>query len=184
MVGAKKRTYLVILALGGGALLVDRLVLPSATEAEPLAVPRTSAAAGRAATVASSSKNPASAVEQSVPALLFPRTLPKWDPNQPIRDIFAPESSSALSHNSQRRSGREERDGHGTCAGLMRLHRLDAVLVQETLRIAVIDGVWVRIGQEVEGCKVLEVAGNEVRFACRDGETVLSLSAQGTPPEH
>jgi hypothetical protein len=49
------------------------------------------------------------------------------------------------------------------------------VLIQQGLRIAVIDTTWVEVGQSLEGCTLLSVSGNEALFDCTGDEVVLNV---------
>jgi len=108
--------------------------------------------------------------------LPFPRTIPAWDPRTPIRDIFAPFSDGDAADKRHPRSPGGGDAGKASCADFVARHHLDAVLVQESLKIAILDGVWVRMGESIDGCVLTEIVGHKVRFRCRDGDTSLALS--------
>ncbi|MEK7731181.1 MAG: hypothetical protein AAB363_04920 [Planctomycetota bacterium] len=166
---SKKKIYIAFMLLGGAALVVDRCVLtPSVT------MPATVAAAVPPPPAASAL--PAKTL--STLELPFPRAIPVWDPQSPIRDLFAPFSDEDATDKRRKRSPRGADAGHGTCAGLLSQHHLEAVLVQESLKIAILDGAWVRIGESVDGCVLTEIVGHKVRFRCRDGDTLLTLSSR------
>ena len=168
---AKKKIYIAVMLLGGVALVVDRCVLtPSVTMPVPVAASPPHTAAPSAAAEA-----PLSAETLSTLELPFPRAIPAWDPQSPIRDLFAPFSDEDATDKRRTRSSRGADAGHGTCAGLLNQHHLEAVLVQESLKIAILDGAWVRIGESVDGCVLTEIVGNKVRFRCRDGDITLAL---------
>lgn len=178
MPSKKRRVYLTVTALAVVGLIVDRLILPSSSSAEaPLvARPATDSTSVIDAPTGSSATNSA-----SVPELPFPRNLPTWSPDDSIRDIFSPNGSSAISDNHRRRGVVPDADGHGTVAALQRDHRLDAILVNERLKIALIGGRRLGMGQEIGGCQIVSVEGHQVRFRCRDGEGVLTLHPHITP---
>ena len=164
MQGSKKKIYIALMLLGGAALVVDRCVLtPSVT------MPTTAAASTPRAAAPS-------AEALATLELPFPRAIPAWDPQSPIRDLFAPYSDDDGADKRSTRTSRGADAGQGTCADFVTQHRLDAVLVQESLKIAIVDGAWVRIGESVNGCVLTEVVGNKVHFRCRDGDTVITLS--------
>jgi hypothetical protein len=55
--------------------------------------------------------------------------------------------------------------------------RLSAIVVSPTRRVAVIDGVPVRVGDEVSGgARVIEIEPLSVRLRGPDGEVVLSIA--------
>jgi len=172
MQGSKKKIYIAVMLLGGVALLVDRCVLtPGVTTPAPAAASTPRTAAPSAAAVAPSSAETLATLE-----LPFPRTIPPWDPQAPIRDLFAPYSDDDGADKRRTRSAPGADAGRETCAGFAAQHRLQALLVQDSLKIAILDGAWVRIGESVDGCVLTEIVGNNVRFRCRDGDTVITLS--------
>lgn len=161
------KIYIAVMLIGGGALVVDRCVFTqSVTSPKPVAaaVPTTTLGAlGATETLA-------------FLELPFPRAIPAWNSQSPIRDIFSPFSDDEETDKRHTRSSRGADSGHGTCAGFTSQHHLEAVLLQESLKIAILDGAWVRIDESVGGCVLTEIVGNKVRFRCRDGDTVLALS--------
>ena len=170
---SKNKIYIAFMLLGGAALVVDRCVLtPSVT------MPATVAAS-----VAATSPPPPAASAPPAETLVilelpFPRAIPAWDPQSPIRDLFALFSDEDATDKRRTRSPRGADAGQGTCAGLLSQHHLEAVLVQDSLKIAILDGAWVRIGESVDGCVLTEIVGHKVRFRCRDGDTLLTLSSR------
>lgn len=174
----KTRIYLTVTALAVVALIVDRLVLPSSSSAEvPVVAPSSRAGSPpNGPPTSESATTPA-----CIPDLPFPRNLPTWSPDVPIRDIFSPDGETRASDNRPRHGAARDADGLGTVAALQRDHHLEAILVNERLRIAVIGGKRVGIGQEIAGCQVVAVEGSQVRFRCRDGGCVLTLQPQLTP---
>jgi hypothetical protein len=54
--------------------------------------------------------------------------------------------------------------------------RLTAIVVSPTRRVAVIDGVPVRVGDEVGAARVIEIEPLSVRLRGPDGEIVLSIA--------
>lgn len=178
MPAGKKRVYLTVTALALVALLVDRLILPSPTGADAALVPRPP----RSAPVAANAQAPsATAPTATVPELPFPRNLPTWSEETALRDIFSPTGSVEPSDNHGGSAEKHFPEGHGTIAALQRDTHLEAVYVTERLKIAVIGGRRMGIGQEVGGCRILSVDGGGVRFLCRDGESVLTLQPGITP---
>ena len=168
---AKNKIYIAFMLLGGAALVVDRCVL----------TPSVTMPASVAASVAATAPPPPAASAPSADTLAtlelpFPRAIPVWDPQSPIRDLFAPFSDDDAADKRRKRSPRGADAGQGTCADFVTQHRLEAVLVQESLKIAILDGAWVRIGESIDGCVLTEIVGNKVRFRCRDGDTLLALS--------
>lgn len=171
---AKTKIYIAFMLLGGAALVVDRCVLtPSTTMPAPAAA----SAPGLAAQPPAQAAGPTPGAPQlATLELPFPRAIPVWDPQSPIRDLFAPFSDDDAADKRRKRSPRRGDAGKGSCADFAAQHQLEAVLVQESLKIAILDGVWVRIGESVDGCVLTEIIGNKVRFRCRDGDALLALS--------
>ncbi len=178
----KTKIYVAVMLLGGAALLVDRCFLSeSVTEPGPAYAMPTKRTPARDTTQTPVAA-PGGPADLSVPELPFPRNLPKWDTGAPIRDLFSPMTNAAADNALS--SGRDGNPGPGTCAAFARGRSLDAVFVQGTaegtsLKIAVVDGRWVRIGQALDGCTLIEADGTKVRFRCRDGEVSLSVKAGG-----
>ena len=167
---SKNKIYIAFMLLGGAALVVDRCVLtPSVT------MPASVAASVAATAPPPPATSAPSADTLAILELPFPRAIPAWDAQSPIRDLFAPFSDDDSADKRRTRSPRGTDEGQGTCAGLLSQHHLEAVLVQESLKIAILDGAWVRIGESVDGCVLTEIVGNKVRFRCRDGDTLLTL---------
>lgn len=170
----KKRIYLGVIGLCGIALLVDRLVITQGASAPAEAFadmrgpsPKPSDAGADRKTV-------------SIPELPFPRILNPMNPAEPIRDLFAPPDNSGGSDRSGNARGRR---GVGTGSdassanrrAFLAGHHLKAVLDDPRLKIAIVDGLWVRIGQTVDGCRLTKVEGIRASFTCPDGEAVLIL---------
>lgn len=185
MSAGRKRVYLGVMVVGACALAVDRCVISDGVGNPSPAVASGSTAPSEVVL----SQAIETGAEFSIPELPFPRGLEPFDQQSPIRDPFAlPESIlAAMTADSQT-------DKHGSSAsGHQRLerlssgafsarHRLSGVLLQERLRIAVVDMAWVRIGQSLEGCRLTAVSGIEARFECYDGEAVLTVTNTAAAP--
>ena len=173
MLDQKKRVYLGLMLLCAIALIVDRVVL-----SDSVTGPAVVAAAGQAPALPASPTPPL-----SIPELPFPPGIEPLDPTSEIRDLFAPpltrrqNGMDAASDNEvsstagQSPAGQSNRDLFATT------HVLNAIMVNERLRIAIIDGQWRRIGESVDGCTLTDITGGEVRFECYDGTASLRLGA-------
>jgi hypothetical protein len=180
MTGSKKRLYIALMLLGGIALLVDRVFLASAgpEAAQAATNPRSTTADSKPTTI-----DPQSSIPKAspIPELQFPRQLPALDLSVALRDWFAPPA---------RPKGREE--GVSTDKGapgeeefaelivsakeaFVADHHLDGVVIQKGLRMAIVDGVWLRIGQEFDECTLSALSGRTAVFTCADGDAVLTL---------
>lgn len=174
-----RKMYIVVTVLGGAALMVDRCILtPSATMPASVKADagRGSGTRGQGPAVPPTPDPRSPAESLATLELPFPRGIPAWNPQSSIRDLFAPFSDEDAPDKRSPRLARGADAGHGTCAAFESQRRLDAVLVQESLKIAILDGAWVRIGESLGGCVLTEIVGNKVRFRCRDGDTILALS--------
>ena len=78
----------------------------------------------------------------------------------------------------KRSSSRTPQAGTGDRLALMDHHTLNAVMDHEGLRIAVIDGQWLRAGDVLDGCTLRFVNGTDVRFDCANGEAVLTFNSR------
>jgi hypothetical protein len=56
-------------------------------------------------------------------------------------------------------------------------HSLQAVMVSRGVRIAVIDGRWVRIGDQLDDCQLADIIGTQAEFDCGDRRETLSINA-------
>lgn len=170
----KKRIYLGVIGLCGIALLVDRLVV-----SEGASAPAEALADVRGPNLQPSDAD-AGKKTVSIPELPFPRMLKPMDPAEPIRDLFAPPDKSGDSGRVGNARGQSGTGSAGDASPTNRLaflagYHLKAVLDDPRLKIAIVDGLWVRIGQTVGGCRLTKVEGPRACFACSDGEAVLTL---------
>ena len=176
---SKNRIYAAILILGAVALAVDRFIMP-----EGVSTPAVAVAADqppRTGEVKSAPKGPS---PMQVPELPFPRGLEAFDGQGAIRDLFAPptysdaDTAESATDKDGSKSGKDADRGRAQSANLVTQHDLDGVLIHERLRIAVVDGVWLRIGDSIDGCTLAAVAGRTAQFTCSDGEAVLEVADQ------
>ncbi len=176
---SKRKAYLVAIALGGVALVVDKCVLT-----EGVTAPESAEATPNPRPIAPQpSQNGAASAE--IPELPFPRNLPSFDGQRNIRDLFLRTSVAA-----EDGSGDGQDNNHGSPSSnkanlrrgqFQQSHRLNGVLIQQGLRIAIVDGRWIRLGEIVSGCELIEVTGNEARFRCLDGDGVLTVITPASP---
>lgn len=171
MTQRKRRTYVLVVALGLGAIAVDRLVLrPDATPAdaragEPAALLDQTVATGTAGAAL------------SIPELPFPRDLPSLNTNRPFRDLFARKSADQAdaASTSQNSIADVGPDRPSDSATFVAQHRLEAVMSNAGLKIAVVNGVWLRVGQSIGECKLVTIDSTRAHFVCRNDEAVLDL---------
>ncbi len=174
---SKKKWYLVVLVLGGAVLIVDRVILsegatdPTAVLAAPDSVP----AGGTPTFVA-----PAAAASP-IPEVPFPVGVTSLGPDHVLRDLFA-QPKSAIgqgdSVDNVRRSGSAADPGFGrvTASAFMTRHRLQAVLRNPTLTIAVVDGTWVHVGESVDDCTLTAIENETAHFECFDAAVTLTVA--------
>ncbi|UCC30297.1 MAG: hypothetical protein JSU86_19115 [Phycisphaerales bacterium] len=174
----KKGGYLAVVILGLAALAVDRCVLSGGTGEPMVAVAIEQSR--RAMTMLVSPSDAAPTL--SIPELPFPRGLDKWNSQSSIRDLFAPpvavlraESQGTKADKDRPGTDRPQHPEQASSDVFLTQHRLNGVMVDERLKIAIVDGTWIRIGQTVDGCTLTDVSGNEARFECHDREAVLKV---------
>ena len=174
MLTRAKRRYAGILIAGALALAVDRFLFSANS-----GVPATAAAI----TVSGDSFELPQATELAIPALPFPRGIAPVDPQSAIPDLFKPprlsanEGSDALNAD-KLASAHRELSGQLDHSAFEAKHHLKAVLVNQRLKIANVDGQWMRIGDSLDGCGCIEISGREVRFECHDDEAVLRVNVK------
>jgi hypothetical protein len=173
----KQRMYLSLMGVCAVALLVDRLVLRRSATAPA------SADAAVGATRGEGGAGTAESRREPIPELPFPRGLSSIESAEGFRDIFSPSDNSASGEAARRRQGAGGSESAPAARdSFVAAHRLDAVMEAEGLKIAIVNGVWVRVGQSVSGCALREIRGTEARFACSDGDAVLIVAGPGTGP--
>ncbi|MCH8150357.1 MAG: hypothetical protein IH987_20665 [Planctomycetes bacterium] len=159
----KKKRYLVVMGLCGVGLLVN-LLIPSNGATVP-------AAAGAAIT--KPIVTGAGEALPLIPNLPFPRSVRTWDRSSDIRDIFLPPQlhSNADGQSPVETLSRVDAETNRQSFGSH--HALHAVMVGGALRIAIVDGVWVREGASFDGCKLERISHNQAVFSCHDGDATL-----------
>ena len=167
---ARKKTYLALIAVGFVAMVVDRLVPRDETPIEVASGPVEDRGS---AVLASDMPGERRDGWLPVPELPFPR-LPAADVNAPsTRDPFEKPGVVPPDNTSEETPS----DVNATSNTFGTLHRLDGVWLQGSLKIAIVNGAWVHIGQAVDGCVLKEVDGIEASFSCQDGEVKLRVGA-------
>lgn len=179
MTRRRKQLYAGVFACGAVAMAVDRLWL-----AGDAAVHLTSPSAPTAlvSAAAASSDDTAAGDAAAVPARPFPEGLPVFDPDYVFRDPFVPSVRVDARH---ARNGRTDKRGEQdptdpqnptrSAAAFSRDHRLRGVFVSPRLSIANLDGTWVHVGDEVDGCTVIEIGRTEITVDCSGERAVLVL---------
>ena len=187
----KTKVYLSLIGAGFIGLAVDKFYFgasaPATTNAGELQTEVIKDEAdGKAAPRARDPVKPGVPSKLSVPELHFPRNLPTYDPGYELRDVF----SRMDIEGTEERAGKSAKEKTGKNAAVETIgrevfqasHRVDAVMVQESLKIALVDGRWVRVGDVVDSCKLTRIEGDSVYFECHDGGTELSPSGKRNHP--
>ena len=169
--------------LGGAALLIDRYVLSDGVT-------------GPDSAVATSINDPiipsASPIEhQTVPELHFPRGFDSYEVSDGIRDIFSPLQEQDIGNGAKVGTDKSGRHADGSfvissasAMAFSKAHRLVGVILSDRLKIAIVDGTWVKVGQVIDGCRLHSVSGNEARFVCRDESVDLRVADNATLIRH
>lgn len=176
MTTKRKKIYTLLMLLGVIAFFMDRMLLSDSTTAPSKAV--ASPVYRRTTPVAKETVSENASI--SIPALAFPRNILTYDPRFSMRDIFSPypkwqHEQSSLHSTDKARSDIEKNMRLSRSVIFMTQHKLNAILNGPDLKIAIIDGHWVRVGDTFDGCKLRKLEGEKIYFTCSDGEAVLNL---------
>lgn len=176
----RRKTYLALLGLGGAALVVDRLLLTT-----PLAEPG-EALAGESHDGESTPRDigvPQVVTPQGIPELPFPGGLSAIGIDGSIHDLFTPPSRRADTKAAARPAGAScAPPGAPAHKAFADSHRLDAILEEGDVHIAVVGGELLMPGGKIAGCVLRKLEGTKAYFSCEDGEAVLELSASVENP--
>lgn len=178
----KKKTYGCVVLAGLAALLIDRLFL---SEPDPVAAadpPAAEAPRPDAPLISKTTNGSPSSPAVVVAAAPFPRDLPAYEPTGFVRDVF---TLTPISRNAMLGLG-DPRASDGTLPGNARYagptiaqfkqnHRLFGVITGAGTRLAIVDEQRVRVGQSVDGCKLVEIMGQSALFRCADGLAELKV---------
>lgn len=194
MTRKKKRLYIGLIIVGGMALMVDRLLLHGAAPESAVAgAPELPAAPRRSKPAPAATAGQVDA-ETAIPELVFPRNLPAYRDDAPLRDWFAPPSppekptgffANLMGSGSQIGSmlgngpSPAPPEGGATVPHPVRLLGesvvLEGVMVMGPSRIAVISGRWLRVGDSFPetDCRVESIEDRAVEFDCRGEKKTL-----------
>lgn len=171
MSSGRKRWYILLMLLGVAALVADRLVLsdlvatPASVSASPL------------------SAAPVMPAMLSMPELPFPKNLEPYAPTQVIRDLFmAPadsRSGDAAAGEGKSSAGRGgaagKADGELRAAQFIDTFQLEGLLEADGVRMVIVNGHWLQVGQRIRGCTLETVIGRSAKFRCSDGLATLKI---------
>lgn len=176
MTSKRKRNYLFLLAVSGAAMFVDRYVVGRGALA-PQDVSAMSAL--ETSGIVGAGRGPESAA--LIPEVPFPKALPSATDGLISRNLFLPPAglSQVAAREKAERSSIDSpiraMPATSTAASFSTSHRLDAVINDGRLAIAVVDGEWLRAGGVLDGCTLTDIQTTQVHFQCNDGGSWLSL---------
>jgi len=184
---ARKKTYVAALLLCVLALGVDQLFLSGDARGPQ------QAAGAPAATTDRAPLDPANTerTETVIPTLPFPFGVQKYATASLGADVFVPPSlrgsngvgsdgtpmaSTTLSEPSS--TGRLDRTTFAS------RYRLDGMIATQETRLVIIDGRWVRIGESIRGCRLIQIVARDALFECFDGQAILRFSYESRDSEN
>ncbi len=188
----RKKVYVGVMIVAVAALAVDKFFL-SEGQAAGLSPHGSTAPAEARGSVDRLPMSPEAVPTVRIPEVPFPRGLEPLDPSAGvfIRDFFAPpesalnrDSADPQTDKSGRNATQPDSQGQVGRTAFVFRHRLSGVLLDQRLKIAIVDGTWVRIGQSLNGCTLKSVSGNKASFECYDGNAVLEIFSTGTVERH
>ena len=166
----RRNVYVGVMLIALAAFAVDRLLTDS---------PRLVAAEGPSPPVDVRSEMPleAGSLPVSIPRIPFPRGVQRAKMSVEFVDVFAPpwvrdgspqrglgpRPEAALTRVSLPRAFRER-------------HTLTAIVAHGDVHVAVIDGLWVRVGDRLSGCELVRIADRTAVFKCDDEVVDITLS--------
>ena len=173
MTTKRKKSYLIAIGVGCAALGIDRFMLP-----ERATAPQEAEAAVLAHPIIPAVSSGVTRVP--IPAVPFPKNLPPFDPIRGIRDVFVTPSEALVGNDSllSRQQGPNTAGPKrpSSAAEFVAQHTLSAVLDDPRLKIAVVEGQWIKVGDTLDDCRLTTVSGTAAHFQCPDGEAVLDIS--------
>lgn len=168
----KLKTYIAVIGVGLGALIVDRLLEPGGTPASALGAASQSDDATEAA-----AREPELAAALSVMPTAFPSTLPGLVPNALLRDPFDLPEAARRVLESKPEVAPAKAGNTVTPSELFRGdHELSAIVRVGASRVAIVDGLMIAQGQRVDECSLEELSDRYARFSCADGDVVLTIA--------
>lgn len=171
MTSNRRKSYYLVAGLCVTALIVDRFVMPQASDGAVPDYPIDEDLPGDDGPTDSAGKG-----QDAIPELDFPFVVKMFDAGY-ARDPFAPPSSvfppvekpASQSEKAKQRDGQKE--GKLTASELQAAYRLEAVVSFGTTQGVKINGRWIPQGATFHGCVLVDVFGRTAVFECAD-ETV------------
>lgn len=166
----RKKSYVLLAIAGVLGLALDRLVV-SDVETSPATVRASAVEVAAAVSVA-----------PAMPELPFPKNLEPYSKDEAIRDIFAIpidlQPATPPDNTDARRAAAEHQDGASAILSVDQFraeHHLDGLLNSDGLRLAIVNGRWLRVGQLISGCTLERIFGTSAHFRCNDGRVELQI---------
>lgn len=174
----RRRLYIIIMLLCGGAWLVDRFLLSNAGS------PATAMGANGSALVLGAAPQDATGLRNmGIPDLPFPHDVARFAADTPRTDFFAPPfARRPEGDNVDVTDNPGLREQHPTnlkrlgAHSFMKKHEVFGILLHGQMRVAIVDGAWRQVGDSLDGCMVREIMGDRVIFECHDGDAALEFS--------
>lgn len=170
----RKQSYLLFAIVGILGLVFDRLVLSDVDT-----VPAKASASQAQIPVKESGF-------LSMPELPFPKNLEPYSTHRAIRDIFAMPTDlqpATAIEDATAQMGADQHPGGDnealTAAQFLLEHHLDGLLDTNGLRLAIVDGQWLRVGQLISGCTLERIIGTSAHFECVNGPAELKIGRAG-----
>lgn len=171
----RKKAYLLLIVIAVVALVVDRLVLTDSITTPDVAL----ASMVEPSTAVRPTQPMVVSQRNTIPVLPFPMHLPTIDPETRLVDIFQPVPQrgylSTQAEKEQLRSTGRSGVVQLKASAFKRQHRLTGVLIYGQVKVAIVDGKWIRINEKISGCHLESMSGNQAHFICHDGPVVLTV---------
>ncbi|MHC5108629.1 MAG: hypothetical protein ACYTHJ_01975 [Planctomycetota bacterium] len=176
MLRGRNKTYAIVLGVCLTALVIDRFVL-SDSATTPQLVAAMPVVAGAQATP----ENPVGTDNRhEIPELPFPFEVNRFTKESVAVDPFQPPGIPGDGDAQGGNAGTDQAVDHGYVdpdkldrASFEARYRLSAIMKSGQTSVVVLDDQWLRIGDWLGGCRLIEVSGREAVFECTDGQAIL-----------
>ncbi len=177
----KKKLYGVILGSCGLAFLVDTFLLDGSPDSATASMVTSGATIGMP--VSFDGKTNAKSI--AIPQIHFPSNLSSFTFSSELPDLFEPpDKQKNLQDKTENDDLGLKRAGAIADPSLVDTQKfeekkqLDAIYTGDSLKIAIVNGQWVHLGQTIDGCKLKEIRTNEAVFECYDGDIVMRIKGK------
>ena len=179
MTARRRNSYLTLITIGGIALLVDRLFFVDSATTPEMAIADVLPVRNSDATVASLVKVSS---PNRLPNIPFPQALPRFQAGDFVDNLFLPPHLrhdprySPGEENGEKSSGLRSDGSRMNVVQFRTHHSLTGVILNESIKLAIVNGRWIQKGQSLSGCSLSSISGTEAHFTCADGVAVLPLA--------